>query len=132
MLRAAGSDDSLIVYWSSIPFPYDRAAEVSSFVLQWSTSQEFSADSTSEVTLDFVQSTTFRYNTETEFSYHSYNLTSLVAGTPYYVRVCGVNTMGRGDFANAVFTQDEVYEIVPRAKANVIPYTSVSLNTIPI
>ena len=39
--------------------------------------------------------------------------------------------MGRGDFANALFTQDEVYEIVPRAKANVIPYTSVSLNTIP-
>merc|ERR1711871_1049271 len=35
VLRAAGSDNSIIAYWEFVPYPNDRAARVTHFIVQW-------------------------------------------------------------------------------------------------
>ena len=121
VLRAAGSDNSLIVYWTDISYPEDRASIVTHFVVQWSKVANFSdVDGEYEGTeSEFLE--TNRTNVGGE-EVRRYNISNLIAGDVYYVRVCGKNTMGRGAWRNALFEQFSKYSIEPRSKADAITY----------
>jgi len=129
VVRAAGSDDSLIVYWSFIPYSDDRASTVTSFVVQWSTNSSF--DSVSETVLSVGDSLATHRLPINSRNTQTYNITSLVPGKTYFVRVCGVNTMGRGLWAPAAFVQYNLFSISAGEKPDAIAYGFVQVSTIP-
>merc|ERR1712054_71818 len=115
-----------------ISYPEDRASTVTDFVVQYSTDSAFSADSTTEVVLDYTTGTVDSFRNAVNGSeVLFYNITDLTPGEMYYVQVCGVNEMGRGEFENATHVQFSYENITARAKADAIPYGSVQLTSIP-
>jgi hypothetical protein len=190
VLRAAGSDSSLMAYWTYVYYPQDRAAPVTQFVVQWDEEDSFdtpegwvdseghdcdhyaslgdartgecvtgdecgcgsddnelyrgpdglTADEACCVCKDtcgsFVAPVEDFYSTrinddESRRILH-YNITQLKPGTVYTTRICSINIMGRGRCRMAAFEQFDSYEIIPRAKSDVIPFgTGVQLNTVP-
>jgi hypothetical protein len=132
MMRAAGSDRAISVYWTDISYPENRASPVDKFIVQYSDDdfvndvKEYEVESS---TNSFRQDLTFGLLTENVLYQ---NVTIDVApGTVYSVRVCAVNVMGRGPFTVAEHIQFEADKITARSKADVIPYGSVQLTTIP-
>ena len=121
VVRAAGSDNSLMVYWSFIPYPMDRASPVTAFVIQWSTLSNFTVVDGEYQNINGIFSSD-RKDFELGSAMLEFNITNLTPGNKYYVRVCGVNTMGRGEFQNAIFAQYNSYAIVPRSKPDSLVY----------
>ena len=96
-VKVAGSASNIKLYFSSVSFPANRASEVSSFFLEWSTSSSFDSNiSHISLSCSSLQSTRgLGYNNVQEIFYE-YILEDLVAGSKYYVRIGAVNEMGIG------------------------------------
>jgi hypothetical protein len=130
VLRAAGSDNSLILYWAFIPFSDDRASPVNNFTIEWSLDDSF--DQRSSVNLEAQSSIDEdRLHDSAGRSILSYNISNLKSGQNYYIRVAGINSMGIGAWKTAEFIDEGTTSIAPYDKPDVIPYGSVRINTIP-
>ena len=130
VLRAEGSDNSVIAYWAFIPFSDDRAAPVTQFSLQWATDADFS-DPEGVVLGSDASINEYRLPDSESRTIHSHNITGLVPGQSYWVRVAGINTMGIGEYKTAEFVVFGDSEITPYDKPDAIPAGSVRINTIP-
>jgi hypothetical protein len=130
-VRAAGSDSSLITYWSMVYYSEDRAASVTSFVVQWAKDSSFKTLAGENIV--FAEDT-FPVSRVADLQGRhilTHNITGLEPGVAYYGRVCSVSVMGRGRCAVFDFHQFATSAIVPRMKADAIPYGSVQMTQIP-
>ena len=145
VFRSAASDSSVMVYWSFVPHPIDRGARVTSFAVQWDTTPDFST--LKETVADTASFSSVRIPFVADQAIMQYNISGLSSGSVYFVRVCAVNSVGRGPYTNAAFTQttgtntsnsnNTEYAIIPRAKSRAIEYGSygsggVQLTTLPV
>jgi hypothetical protein len=108
LVHYAGSSSTLRVYWSMVYYPENRASEVTSFQLEWST-QPFEEGGSSVVDSSSVSSMIISYEDAlSDRILDAYNREILMVDIPelddgvaYYVRIASINEMGVGAFASS-------------------------------
>ena len=129
IVRAAGSDSAIIVYWTFVDYPYDRSSAVTQFSLSWSTYSDFSVNES--VTLSVGDVFCKYRNPIGSNAVLSYNLTGLTPGVQYYIAVASVNIMGVGLSQVATYVPDNTAMLAPWSKPNSILYGEVQLSSVP-
>lgn len=95
--RDASSSTVLIVHFTLILDPNDRGSEIHSCLIEWSDEIDFSQDvrnATISVNSALDDRLPNYKNMNSIFNLH--RITGLIAGTPYFVRIAGINSVGVG------------------------------------
>jgi hypothetical protein len=91
VIKIAGVDSAVNVYWTAVLFPEDRASPVLTFQIQWSPDQSFtSPDSYTGPMAEFPSS---RVPMGPRLVLQ-YTIRGLSPGKQYFVRICSINAVG--------------------------------------
>ena len=131
----AGTDDnSVAVYWSHVPYPSNRAADVTHYAVQWSASSLFET-----VRGEFIGATADLASVRVMQIHDDYgpkpvptlthNVTGLVPGETIYMRVCAQNLVGRSACSDALNHASSV-GVTPHTRPSSIVDGGVKLSTV--
>ena len=99
--RTDFSPASLIVHFTSVSFPEDKASAVTGFYIEWSSSEDFLSGTVLNATVaaDSVRSERLSTYNNVGKDFNAYLIEDLIPGSQYFVRVASVNAAGTGPSA---------------------------------
>jgi copper chaperone CopZ len=96
--RVSTSSSNLVLHFTSVPSPDDRSSTVTSYYVEWSTSEDFAGSTVfnSTLNLDSIQSERLPSFGNVNRDFYKFLLQGLTPGLEYFVRIAAVNEAGIG------------------------------------
>ena len=96
--RVPTSPSSLALHFTSVPSPDDRSSTVTSYYVEWSTTEDFASNTVFDatLTLDMISSDRLPSYGNMNREFHKFVIQDLTPGLDYFVRVAAANEAGIG------------------------------------
>jgi len=103
LVRDRSCSTSLILHFTMVSYPADKASVVSSFLVEWSTTEEFTSNVFSDV-VEPASNLSARLSTYSAHGepFFKYKILNLSPGVNYYVRIGSINSVGVGPFSLSI------------------------------
>ena len=96
--RTAFSHTSLMVHFTSVSFPEDKASVVTGFYIEWSLNEDFLPGTVSNTTvaIESVRSERLSAYNNVGKEFNAYLIEDLTPGLHYFIRIASINSAGTG------------------------------------